>query len=83
MRVIAPIVVASGIAFVVGCGGPPPDGCPPSISATGKEHRIPHPKESSTCKAVVMTCNACVYDAQGAFVKTEGEACGVCVGADF
>jgi len=58
--------------------------CRPSITAAGKEIRQPHPTTPSACKyAVVMYCNACVYDPYGGLSHSVSEPCGVCFGISF
>lgn len=60
-----------------------PEGCDPSLPATGEKRLVAHPKKPSGCFVVVMQCNACVYDAEGTLQGVETETCGVCLGADF
>lgn len=58
--------------------------CYPKVSSTDKEQKLPHPKRPSECSfGVVMMCNSCVYDTQGALSGSESEICGVCVGGSF
>lgn len=58
--------------------------CRPFISATGKEVRESHPTKPTECKfLVVLTCNACVYDAKGGLSHSASEVCGVCFSAGF
>lgn len=53
--------------------------CRPSTGATGKEVVQSHPTKPSECKYVlVLHCNACVYDAQGALSHSVSKPCGVC-----
>jgi hypothetical protein len=54
--------------------------CEPTHPASDRGTRIPDPVKPSSCYAVVMMCNYCDYDAEGAFKKSDEEACGVCVG---
>jgi hypothetical protein len=58
--------------------------CYPSMSSTGHVVKVAHPKRPSACTfGVVMMCNACVYDAQGALERSESEVCGICMGGSF
>ncbi len=56
----------------------PEEGCDPRIPATGSEVKIPHPIEPSECSLILLRCNYCKYDANGALEKTGFEVCGAC-----
>jgi hypothetical protein len=58
--------------------------CYSNVSSTGNVQKVPHPKRPSACSfAVVMMCNACVYNAQGGLERSESEVCGMCLGGSF
>jgi hypothetical protein len=61
---------------------PTAQSCDSRLPATGQEHTVPNPKKASSCKAVVLMCNYCKYDASGAFKTAGAQICGVCVGWD-
>lgn len=86
LRATARWLVASSVLVLSSCSekqmsdGSLTQGCRPSIIATGKEVRQSHPSKPSECKfAVVMFCNACVYDAEGALSHSVSEPCGICM----
>jgi hypothetical protein len=64
-------------------GGATAEQCDRALPATGTQQWVSHPQKPSACFGVVMMCNYCEYDPDGAFEKSGSEACGVCIGADF
>ena len=84
------VVMMCCVVFVGSCSSNAPAGpqafadqCDRSLPATGEMHRIAHPRVASACQAVVMMCNYCQYDRNGAFERAGSDPCGVCIGADF
>lgn len=76
--------LALGVSLgLCGCASPPAEGCLATIGAPGKETKISHPREPSTCNFPTMSCNACVYDADGMLLRAESETCGVCLKGSF
>ena len=53
--------------------------CTPRVPATGAEQRIVHPTKPSSCMAVVLSENYCVYDAEGALSHTTSKVVGGCL----
>lgn len=81
-----PLIVVAAVFGLTGfsCSdGTLAQDCDPRMPATGQEEKVPHPKEPSSCRIVVMSCNACVYDADGNFSRVDSETCGACVQSSF
>lgn len=74
------LITVAVVALLAGCGEKPTaDGCSPSISYTGHEVKLPHPRMPTSCGLVLMNSNYCTYDGNGGFKGVTQEVSGVCV----
>lgn len=87
-RIVSTTVIALAV-MVSACGekqmseGSLTASCYPRVGSTGKTLKVAHPTKPSACRFGAMTCNTCVYDAEGALSHSSSELCGVCVGGSF
>jgi hypothetical protein len=56
--------------------------CDPRLPARGSEHTVPNPAGAGSCKAVLLMCNYCKYNADGSFKESGSQICGACAGWD-
>jgi hypothetical protein len=76
-------VALSACAKASPSGAANAEDCEHSLPATGSVQKVSHPLKPSVCRAVILMCNYCAFDAQGGFTGAGSEPCGACIGAEF